>query len=312
MKAYEIKVKGKVLDYRIGKDLDLKEVRRFFAKNYKVKRIWQEKRHVVGILEKNSIELFLKLSPTEGISAVTQIEYNWNDQFNKLVSRKSNFWVPKNIYEGFYKKNLFYLITDYFKGESISEVPHKDNKGRDFKQYLLPIIEFSELIQNLEIGELSEKDKENHSKWFLEKTKAWYEAVPKSILEKYKVNNLLEIVENGYLNLEKKTKHGDFTPWHMIKLNEKRIGLIDGEHAMNSGTEYYDTGYLIQRIFTVLKEPDFAKEFFQLLLKRNYNLEKLQVTLAARAIGGFTDEAIIREKANYLRANKFKNWVLSL
>lgn len=72
--AFKIKVDGKVLDYRLGCDLNLDKVREFFEKKYKVVKIWQGGRHVLGVLEKGGREYFLKLATTEGISAVTKVE----------------------------------------------------------------------------------------------------------------------------------------------------------------------------------------------------------------------------------------------
>ena len=174
MKAFEIKVGGKVLDYRVGKNLNLSEVKNFFSKNYSVKEIRQEKRHVIGILEKNRKNLLLKLSPTEGISAVTQIEYKWNEEFNNSVSRKTGFWVPKNIDSGFYKENLFYLITDYFEGEPLAKRLQKNYAHKIFEDNIKNIIKLSEVIQNLQISELSEKDFEEYRQWFLAKTISWF------------------------------------------------------------------------------------------------------------------------------------------
>ncbi|OGH08077.1 MAG: hypothetical protein A2171_01230 [Candidatus Levybacteria bacterium RBG_13_35_9] len=127
MKAFEIKVNGKVLDYRKTIKLDLEQVKNFFEeKNYIVKKIWQRERHVLGILQKNDKNMFLKLATTEGIGAVTQIDYNWNRQFNDIVSRKTDFWVPQNIESGFYKNKLFYMIIEYFEGPLYAKKPKKD------------------------------------------------------------------------------------------------------------------------------------------------------------------------------------------
>lgn len=312
MKAFEIKVNGKILDYRKSENLDLEKVKKFFEKTYVVKKIWQEKRHVLGIFEKNGKGAFLKLAPTEGISVVTKIDYNWNQEFNNIVSRDTNFWVPQIYDSGMYEKNLFYMVMEYFEGKLFAQRPKPDKIEQILKEDLPQIIEFSELIQNLEIPPLSEKDKENYSEWFFEKVKSWYEAIPQKAVEQYEIEKLLEIVKEGYRSLERKTRHGDFTPWHMIKLNGNKIGLIDGEHAMKNGVEYYDIGYLIQRIFSVLENPDFAKQLYNMLIERNYNLEKLKIILTSRAIGGFTDEAIIEDNPSFERANRFKNWVLSL
>ena len=310
MKAFEIKVGGKVLDYRVGKNLNLSEVKNFFSKNYSVKEIRQEKRHVIGILEKNRKNLLLKLSPTEGISAVTQIEYKWNEEFNNSVSRKTGFWVPKNIDSGFYKENLFYLITDYFEGEPLAKRLQKNYAHKIFEDNIKNIIKLSEVIQNLQISELSEKDFEEYRQWFLAKTISWFEGIPQEIAEKFEAEQLLNIVKNGHLILKKRVRHGDFSPWHMFNLNGK-IGLIDGEHAMKNSVEYYDVAYLIQRVYNVLENPEFAKKILVMLLERNYNIEKLRILLAARAIGGFLDESL-KENPNYSIASDFKKWVTDL
>lgn len=311
MKAFEIKVNGKVLDYRVTKQLDLKEVEDFFSKSYRVKKIWQENRHVLGIIEIDGKDAFLKLATTPGISAVTQTDYSWNREFNSIVSRDVDFWVPQNIESGFYI-NLFYMITEYFDGPLFAKRPAPDKIEQILLEDLYRIVEFSELIGDLGVGPLSQKDNEGFQSFFLEKTKSWLNAVLKKVIEEYKVIDLLKIVEDGYDSLDKKTRHGDFTPWHMIKLNSGQIGLIDGEHAMRNGVEHYDIGYLIQRIYSVLENPQLAKNLLNYILKRGYDLKKLKVILAARAIGGFCDETLINKDQNFPRANKFSQWVLRL
>lgn len=312
MKAFDIKVKGKTLDYRISKELNLKEVQKFFSKNYIVKKVWQESRHVLGILEKDGVDMFLKLATTEGISATTEIDYNWNQQANDSLSRNLDFWIPRNLGKGFYKENIFYIVTEYFQGELLAKRPHPNRKNEKFEKYIAQIIDFSEVVQNLDIDELSKKDTYEYKEWFLEKTKSWYNEVPEDIINKYQANKLLEIIEDGYKILDKKARHGDYTPWHMIKMQNGKIGLIDGEHAMKNSVEYYDIGYLIQRVFSVFEDHEFAKEILEMLISRNYDLKKLKVILASRAIGGFCDEVLLRTDHNFERANKFGQWVLSL
>ena len=312
MKAFDINVDGKILDYRKSEVLNINDIKKNFEKKYKVKKIWQGGRHVLGALQKDNTNVFLKLSTTQGVGAVTQIDYNWNRQFNDIVSRNTDFWVPQNIEKGLYKNKLFYMIIEYFNGKLYAKRPKKGKVERILKQDLGKIIEFSEVIQNLNIDPLSVKDKQNYQEYFLEKTKSWFNAVPKKIIKEYKVNQVFELAEKGYNKLERKTRHGDFTPWHIIKLPNGKVGLIDGEHAMRNGVEYYDIGYLIQRIYSVLENPQFAKELFELLIKRNYDLEKLKVILASRAIGGFCDESLISKNPNFPRANKFGQWVLGL
>lgn len=312
MKAFEIKVNGKLYDYRLGADLNLKQVKKFFEKKgYLVKKIWQEKRHVVAILKKNGREQFLKLSPTEGISATTQIDYNWNREANLYLKGNPKLAVPKNYDRGFYN-DLFYLIEEYFKGDLLAKRPAPGSKNDGYKQHIAQMIEMSEIIQSLAIEPLSQRDNDDHAKYFMEKVESWYNEIPLEIQKIYDTAEMLQVVEKGYKNLEMRPRHGDFTPWHMIKLQNGRIGLIDGEHAMRNGVEYYDIAYLIQRVYSPMDDADFANEILNILKSRNYDLDKLTTVLAARAIGGFCDEVLIFGTPNFDRANKFKNWVTDL
>ena len=310
LKAFQIRVDGKILDYLVGKQLNLDYIKSFFKKRYFVKKLWSGGRHILGILEKNNKNLFLKLATTEGISELTKIEYNWNEQFNNLMPRKSSgFWVPQNEDFGIYNGNLFYLITDRFEGRLLAQRPEKTN-STDFIDQIPAIINFSELIQKLNIVELTSKENPDYRERFFEKTKSWYNDIPKDIIEKYQVVDLLKVVEHGISKLKMKPRHGDFTPWHLFKLTSGQLGLIDGEHAKKNGVEYYDIGYFIQRVFSVLENPNFAEKILSELIKKNYSLEKLIIILAARAIGGFLDESL-KPSPDYTFCVKFKDWVIN-
>lgn len=311
LKAFQIIVNGKILDYRLGENKNLDKIRNFFEKKYTIKKLIPGGRHILGVLEKNKRTLFLKLSTTEGISAVSKNEYNWNEQFNKLVSRRnSNFWVPQNKDCGLYEARLFYLITDRFDGELLIQKPKKTEISTAFKNLLPSIIRFSEIIQELDLNSLSNEEDSDYRKIFLEKVRAWYTDIPKNIAGKYKIEDLLKTVENGISKLQRKPRHGDFTPWHLIKLKTGQLGLIDGEHARKNGVEYYDIGYFIQRVFSVLQNPALAEDILYQLTKRNYNLKKLKVILAARAIGGFLDESL-NPSPDYTFCVKFKDWIIN-
>ena len=311
IKAFQVEVNGKLLDYRLGQKLDLDDVKTFFSRKYKIEKLWLGDRHLLGIVKENNQELFLKLATSEGISFVTRIEYQWNECFNKLVSReKSVFWVPKNYSHGLYK-NLFYLITDKFDGELFTEKPGKTKISKTFLDNTPSIIEFSEFIQELNIDNLAGQVKGDYRKCFFKKTHSWYDSIPEKVIEKHKLADLLNIVEADYLSLEKRLRHGDFAPWHLLKLKNGKIGLIDGEHTTANGVEYYDIGYFIQRVFCVLENPSLAKKILSLLIDKKYNWDKLRVILAARAIGGFLDETL-KESSNYDLYDDFKKWVISL
>lgn len=311
MKAFEVKVNGKILDYRLGKKLDLHDINSFLQKKYRVINLWSAGRHVIGTVEKNNKELFLKLATTAGISAVTKIEYDWNEQFNKNISRNSSdYWVPQNYDSGLYD-NLFYLVTDKFIGELLAQRPEKSTISKSILQNISSIIGFSEIIQKINIKMLSDRKDINYQNWFMEKTKSWYRSIPENIKEKYKISELLNIITRFHTILLEKPRHGDFTPWHLFMLENCKLGLIDGEHARGKAVEYYDIGYFIQRVYNILENPDLSYQIIQLLMKRNYDLDKLKIILAARGIGGFLDESL-KAQPNYKFCANFKNFTLSL
>ena len=309
MKAFEIKVDGKSLDYRVPHKLDLDDVRRFFEKRYEVVKIWQGGRHVLLDVKKDGRNLFLKLATSEGISAVTKVEYDWNNAFNGQIDRKLQFWVPKNVEYGFFKSKLFYIVTDKFEGELISDWP-KTKQADEVLGTIGKIIDLCEFIQGLKFENLSERfyGGQNYQDFFITKAKAWLDSIPFDVKNTYDLENLFKVVKASARNLEKRPRHGDFAPWHIFLLAQGKLGLIDGEHALAGGVENYDICYFIQRVFSVLEAPDAAVRIFDELLRRGYKVEKLRTILAARAIGGFLDESL-GLSPNYLFADKFKNWI---
>ncbi len=313
-RAFKVKVGEKILDYRLGQVLDLDNVKKFFEKKYKVPKIWPGGRHVLGHLEKGKHKLFLKLSTSQGISAVTRVEHDWNFEFNKLVPRaKSNFWVPENFESGVYQNGLFYLVTERFEGELIVNWPTTSHISNNFTNSIEDIIRFSELIQILQINLKRPDiiDAGDHKKWFEQKTKDWLDAVPRDVVASYNLDSLFNVVKSGASSLAMRARHGDFTPWHIFKLPTGQLGLIDGEHAKSDSVENYDTGYFIQRTFSVLQNPQLAQQIFNKLIERGYQAASLKTILAARAIGGFLDESLAK-KARYEFASEFKEWVLAI
>lgn len=305
--AFKINVNGKILDYRVPAKLDLKDVTRYFEKKYKIKKIWSGGRHVVGLLEKSGKDFFLKLSTTEGIAAVTKNEFEWNNVFNKQFPREeSNFWVPQNYDSGYYRKSLFYFVTDKLNGELLHERPDSKTVSKTFFKNISGVIEFSELIQKMKTF-----SSEGYREKFIKKVTVWFKSIPPDIINIYQIEELLDIVKNGSVLLQMQTCHGDFTPWHTIAQKNGKLGLIDGEHYLPDGIENYDICYFIQRVFSVIKSPNLAQKIFNLLLDFGYGKNKLKVVLAARAIGGYLDESLT-PTPNYVFSNKFKKWVLTV
>ena len=308
--AFKIEVDGKILDYRLGKNLKLADVRNFFNTKYKVKKLWQGPRHVLGELEKSDKKLFLKLSTSEGISAVTKNEYNWNEEFNNQVKRpKSNYWVPKNYDCGLYPNKLFFLITDKLEGEFLAKTPAESKISQTFISTIPNVITFSQLIQELNIKNPNQKISTQDI--FLDKTQSWLDGTPEDVQEQYDLEKLYKIVEKGILGLKAKPRHGDFAPWHLVKLEGGQLALIDGEHALENGVELYDIGYFIQRVFSVLKNPKLAGDILNLLRDKGLDIKKLRCILAARAIGGYLDESLAHVP-DYSYADQFRKWISAL
>lgn len=311
MKAFQIKVNGKLLDYRLGHEVNLKDFTKDLeSRSYKVEKLWQEKRHVVGILNKNNQKFFVKLSTSKGINKTTENEFTWNNQFNKENPRKnSKFWVPKNIESGEFNK-LYFFITDYIEGTMLSDRPNPGSENPDFHKHLDDLIDFTELIQSLKIKNLEPdeqfKNKDHIQRQYI-KTKLWLEEIPENVVVKYELKQLFNLSSNN--NFKRVPRHGDFTPWHIFILENGNLLLIDGEHALSNAIEYYDIAYMIQRIYSVLETKEFALEIINKLKDRNYDLEKLKSVLARRAIGGFLDKSL-HKNPNYKLDDEFRNFVL--
>lgn len=304
LSSFKVHSGKKLLDYRLGKFLDLKKIKAFFQeKGYKIKNLGNGGRHVVGVLVKDEKVYFLKLATSEGISVVTQNEFYWNDYFNSYFSDIS-FRVPKNYDSGIFNEKYFYLITEYFDGKLLCKLRSSSEDINELVQCIPQVIQASEMIQQLPTAE------GDYQKKFIRKVRAWFSDIPTSICKKHEIISLLTVVEQGVNNLQKRSKHGDFAPWHIFKLSDHKLGLIDGEHSLPDGVENYDICYFIQRVFSVLKKPEVAQTIFLELKKKNYDLDNLKTVLAARAIGGFLDESLTY-RPDYTVARNFKEWVIN-
>ncbi len=312
LNSFKIRLGNKIFDYRLGEDFFLKKIKSFFQKIYQVKKLWKGPRHVLGILIKNNQIYFLKLATSEGISVVTQNEYYWNNYFNNY-SEDIRYLVPKNYDSGLYENKYFYLITDFFDGKLLCETRRGYQKASNLVKYIPQIIELSEIIQQLPRVNFADDKYEdvNYKVRFLSKTRNWFSDIPAGVSKKFNIESLLEIAEKGICELSSRPRHGDFAPWHIVKLPDKILGLIDGEHALPKSVEGYDICYFVQRTFSVLKNPHIAKDIYSRLKEKGYQKDKLKVVLAARAIGGFLDESL-SEKSDYKYAKGFQDWVTSL
>jgi len=191
----------------------------------------------------------------------------------------------------------------------LAKEPVKSKISQTFIASLPKVIAFSQLIQSLKVKNRGQRG--GHHEIFLNKTKSWLTDIPYPIQNKYALKELYKIVEGNTEYLKAKQKHGDFTPWHIIKLESGQLALIDGEHALKNGVELYDIGYFVQRVFSVLKNPKLAGDILNLLRDKGLDIQKLRCILAARAIGGFLDESLA-PAPDYSYADNFRKWISTI
>lgn len=307
LRSFQVKTKNGFLDYRQGQKLDLVKIHNFFGKKYKVKKIWQEKRHILGLLSDGNHDFFLKLATTSGISIVTKNEHEWNNFYNQKTKRGKNlFQVPKNIECGFLNKRYFYLITENFVGQLLYEKPQAGLNSFLLEAELNNIFLCLDGIERLRQGNSTPTEIQNR---FMRKTNQWFFDIPLKVRTKYHVDDVLKMVVNNYQLLGFSFRHGDLAPWHILKLANSRLGLIDGEHA-RMGVEGYDCGYFLQRVYSVCglnsiseKIRDFGKD--------KYGVIKLKTILASRAVGGFLDESL-SDTPNFDKAAEFASWIIKI
>lgn len=246
---------------------------------------------------------------------MTKNEEFWN---NLCQNQGLSLNVPINHESGLYKDNLFYLITNYFDGDMLA-TSEREGTERLIEQ-MSKVIEMSEEIQRIQVESFPRdhyplyEGLDNHTKRTVVRTQGYYldfsEHNPE-LSDEYKVKDLLEVVEKGAGILEKKPRHGDFAPWHIFVIEDDSLALIDGEHAMANGVENYDICYFIQRVFSEMGKPEIAEKYFEELLKRGCDKDKLKVVLASKGVGGYLDESL-NPSPNYKTHNQFKDWVLSI
>lgn len=309
--AFQVTKNGQAFDYREAQLLNIEEVRKFFSQRYTVVTMSQVGRHVTGILNYQGHDVFLKLATTPGTGILLENEFRWNQEFND-ANVNNNFRVPKNITSGEYNE-LFYIITEKFSGTPFSALPHFSINAT-FRQHVSQVIDFAELIMVLPLEEIGKPDivvGSSAQEWFYNKTKVWLEAIPENVRQENKVDSLFQIMASGISNLTARPRHGDFTPWHLMHLSDGSLGLLDGEHAMSSGIEYYDLAFLIQRVHTVSNQPGLALLITKELAQRDYDKKKLQIVLAARGIGGYLD-GVLAQKNSFEAENNFSKWLTSL
>lgn len=273
--------------------INLKEVESFLEKKgYKVEKIWQPWRHVVGKTGKGGKELFFKMASTEDIGRRTRNEIEWNEKMSgELKAMKVLPVKDKGEYQG-----LPWLVVDYLEGKPLAEI--EKNRGGEcgrLMENLPKVVAVAKEILNYR-GEILEKEKIQRekdegvtmAKVVMKNVNSWIELLEK----KKRVIELRELIVERLERLQLGPCMGDFVPWHMIE-DEGEIYLIDGEIARIEGVKFYDVAYFYHRVFTKLEKPEMAEKFMDMFLEEypisEDDRETLRLILAQRLIGGYMD-----------------------
>lgn len=303
--AFEIRVGNTVLDYRIPGMVDLSSVRAHFSSRYDIVSLTSYGRHVTGVFKKDGIPYFFKLATTEGISELTKNECAWEKFYHAHAPNESVFLVP-HIYEsGLYDGRLFYTVSDYIDGTFLSTGPHERGMTRWSDEYADLVIDGAVQIASFPVDE---KQITSYIDTFIHKVNSWFDAIPQTVRRTYDIERLKDHVERFAHILSPSVRHGDYTPWHMLKKDET-YALIDGEHFSACSVQYYDIVYFIQRLYAILGAKDEAMSLLHTLSDRGYDKKKLGVVLAARTIGGYLDHTLA--SGSYERDASLSQLVLS-
>jgi glycosyltransferase involved in cell wall biosynthesis len=252
----------------------------------KIERLW---RHVTATIRKDGQPLFFKMATTIKTSKMTKNESEWNERVNSRLSPRAPFKVPNSYENGFFKKKLFFFISDYFGDQTLADKYPPNSKQLD--KWIPQIAQTAYLISQIKY-ESKEKPKEiTVGEYLITSASEWASQVEVS------VQSILEVIKNAKQEVKKLWVHGDFVPWHMYELKKSKFGLVDAEHG-GYGLQYYDVAYFYIRVRQSLEEEkmakEFLKEFVKLLPKKESKTfwQNLKPILAQRLMGDYWGASI--------------------
>lgn len=239
-----------------AKRLDKKKVRKFLDNlNFGADEIRQEWRHLLAFGKYKNKPSVFKLATTKKTSNYTRNEHYWNDVIKEYKSKKElSFQVPLNYESGQYENGLFYIICEYFPGESLDKADTWPLKKIAKMAY--EIINMPEPSISRPDTHLNQKRQSTGEK-LLESSIEWSSQV-KGGADKY-----LKIISDAKDKVKTAPAHGDFTIRQMFLLSNGKIGLIDGEHFGLKGPMYYDPAWFYLRLRIEQHSPNSAKKFLK-------------------------------------------------
>lgn len=90
-----------------------------------------------------------------------------------------------------------------------------------------------------------------------------------NILSTLQAKKASDIVKMYSTNLCYSFQHQDFTPWHIFRLNDGTVGIIDGEHAGYDKPRFTDLAILYMRLCTRCQNPTSAARLLQAFIDKS-------------------------------------------
>ena len=277
-------------DHVKNEKLNLEEVGRYFeSKGYKVQKLEQPWRHVVGQVKFENEKLFVKLASTTGAGERTINEATWNRNLNVVWKKYITTFKTPKIFDDGYFEDRYWFIGEYVFGKPLARISDKNTdipindlqRSAEIAREILKLTKLALLPKDVE------HFKEIWRQRMIEVARMWSKEIRRD------TKKLLRLIELNIDSVDIGSTHGDFTPWHIMKTDNNHYYLIDGEAAQIAGPKFYDVAYYYHRVYTKLQRPDLAELFlskFKNIYDWNENDEKLFIpVLASRIIGGYFD-----------------------
>jgi len=269
----------------------------------------QEWRHFIAFGKYKGVDSVFKMASTKKTGEKTMNEFNWNDAVHTTpASHKAHFTVPKNYLSGNFN-GLFYFIAQRFTGDPLINMHSPTNLANITNKIDLiskAFLEISSLPISPDCAFAKSKKSKLHNKplpgiGLFRSSCEWASQIPKNL------DSFLKVVDNSKETIGTSVGHGDPTPRHMFSCNRK-IGLIDGEHAGLAGPKYYDAAYFYIRLrndhFAEALAGEFLLQFRQLLPKDAQSTfwEEIKPVLIQRYIGDLWGSATNPRKLSELES----------
>lgn len=250
----------------------------FYHQGYKVLQLHRPNRHIIGRLEKDNRLFFLKIAVNSELSKKIDNEYRSTIMLDRQLKLFPDLFVRAIVDHGsidFNQQSLSYIITDYIDNKYLSNQTLKNN----IKQTAKMAYELSK-IKPFRIPFIHRVNPGKHL----------YESA-QFFASQIDINSkkILRIIANKQDDIKIAYGHGDFSPWHLYKVDNK-LFLIDAEQA-GVKPKYYDVANFYLRLRQNLKSKrlanKFLKEFYLMLpnIDRVSFWHEFRPVLAERAIG---------------------------